>query len=101
MALLKETSERKSIEQRLEDLELELELIKKRNARVEMDKAWETSKARIFTICALTYLIAAALLYLMGSDRFWLNAVIPACGFYLSSQSLPAIKRWWISSRSQ
>ena len=80
-------------------VEQEIKAIKERNARVEADKAWEVSAFRISTICAITYIIAASVLYVIGTHRWWLNALIPTIGFYLSTQSLPAIKKWWIKSR--
>src|SRR5262249_2165459 len=84
---------------KLEQLEKELESIKQRNARVEADKVWETSAFRIGTICAITYVVAAVLLYVIGAERFWLGALVPTLGFFLSAQSLPAVKRWWITCR--
>lgn len=84
---------------KLERIEQALELIKFRNARVEADKAWEVSTMRIGTICAITYLVAALLLFVIGAERCWLGALVPTVGFLLSSQSLPAVKRWWINSR--
>lgn len=84
---------------RLEQIEQALESIKQRNLRVEADKAWEVSAFRIVTICGITYLIAAVLLYVIGAERFWLGALVPTLGFFLSTQSLPAIKRWWVNSR--
>jgi hypothetical protein len=86
------------MEERFKSLEQEIELVKQRNARVEADKAWEGSAFRINAICALTYVVATVSLCLMGVHRFWLNALIPTIGFYLSAQSLPAIKRWWIET---
>jgi hypothetical protein len=83
----------------LKRLEEQLDVIKQRNARVEADKAWETSSFRIGSICAITYLVAAALLYVIGSERFWLGALVPTVGFLLSAQTPPALKRWWIARR--
>jgi hypothetical protein len=83
---------------RLQQLENQLEAIKERNARVEADKAWESSATRIGTISAITYVIAAALLWMIGTERYWLSALIPTVGFFLSAQTLPAIKRSWIDS---
>ena len=83
------------IDERLEKIEQTLETIRQRNTRVETDKAWETSAMRIGAICTVTYLFATLLLYVIGSERFWLNALVPVLGFYLSAQSLPATKRWW------
>lgn len=83
----------------LELLQREIDVIKQRNARVEADKAWETSLFRVGIICAMTYVVASAVLYFIGSQNFWLNALVPTIGFFLSAQSLPAIKKWWIKSR--
>ena len=84
---------------RWEQIRRELESIKQRNAKVEADKAWEVSYFRIGTICLITYFVAAALLCLIGSDIFWLGAIIPTVGFFLSTQSIPMVKRWWLQSR--
>ncbi len=86
------TSEEKIIE-----LESQIAEIQNRNFRVEADKAWETSKFRMFAIIAITYIVIAVALYFIKVPRIWLNAVIPTLGFILSIQTLPVIKRWWIS----
>ena len=44
----------------LKDLEKEIENIKIRNARVELDKKWETSLTRKICICILTYIVVIA-----------------------------------------
>lgn len=87
------------VDERLEVLERELQAIKERNARVEADKAWETSWARAGTIGGITYFVAAGVLWVIGTERVWLGAVVPVVGFLLSVQSLPVVKRWWIETR--
>lgn len=87
------------MDERLEEIARHLELIRERNARVEADKAWEVSSVRIAAISAITYVCAAALLYLMGAERYWLNALVPVVGFYLSCRSLPTLKKWWIKTQ--
>ena len=77
-------------------LEKEINLIKERNKRVEADKAWETSKFRIFSIVVMTYIITSIVFYFIGVKNYLLSALIPTVGFYLSTQSLPFIKTWWI-----
>jgi hypothetical protein len=89
------------IDERMERIERELELIRQRNAKVEADKAWETSGLRISAICAITYVVACALLAVIRVERFWLSALVPVLGFYLSAQSLPAIKKWWTKCHYQ
>lgn len=41
----------------LRELEQEIEKIKERNKRVELDKIWETSWTRRICICILTYIV--------------------------------------------
>ena len=77
------------------DIEKEIAAIKERNLRVEADKAWETSNLRILLVAAITYVIASLVLYFIGVKTFLLSALVPTVGYYLSTQSLPFIKRWW------
>jgi len=84
------------MEKEIQSLKKELDEIKERNFRVEADKAWETSNFRILSITIITYIVAALVLYFIGAKNFLLNALVPTAGFFLSIQSLPAVKRWWI-----
>ena len=84
------------MEQRIEKIEEEMRTIHERNQRVEADKAWETSRFRIFSICVITYVVAAVVMYLIGVKNIFLNALIPTCGYYLSTRSLSLVKQWWI-----
>lgn len=83
----------------IERLKEEIASIKERNARVEMDKGWETSKTRTLSICIITYLFASIYIYLVQNKGIWLSALVPVIGFYLSTQSLPIIKNFWIKKR--
>ena len=85
------------LEQRLFVLEQEVGAIKERNARVEADKAWETSWARVFSIIVLTYSLTSIVFWLIGVERYFLSAFIPTVGFLLSTQSLPVIKKIWLT----
>ena len=73
------------MEEKIENLGKEIEAIKERNLRVEVDKAWETSYFRILLITVITYIIAAFLLYFIGANNFLLGALVPAIGFFLST----------------
>ncbi len=84
------------MEEKIKKLQEEIETIKERNLRVEADKAWETSSFRIFSITIITYIVVALVLCFIGAKNFLLNALVPTAGFFLSIQSLPAIKKWWI-----
>lgn len=79
----------------------ELEKIKERNKRVELDKAWETSKTRRGIIAAFTYIVAVLFLAAIGNQMFHINALVPTGGYLLSTLSLPVIKQWWISKYSR
>ncbi len=82
----------------MNDLEERVKAIEERNRNVESDKAWETSLTRMLMIGVMTYAIAAFVLWILQSDQFLLNALVPAIGFVLSMQSLPFIKEWWIKT---
>jgi len=84
------------MEERIQKLEEGIKAINERNKKVEGDKAWETSYFRVFLISAIIYVIAVKALYLIGSDNYFLNALVPAIGYFISVQSLPFIKNWWI-----
>lgn len=49
----------------LKDLEKEIENIKQRNKRVELDKKWETSWTRKLCICILTYIVVIIYSYMV------------------------------------
>ena len=78
------------------DIEQEIKLIKERNQFVEAEKAWEISVFRVASIVVLTYIVASLVMYEIGVQKFFLNALIPVIGYVLSAQSLPFLKRWWI-----
>lgn len=84
------------MEEKIEKIEKEIVLIKERNLRVEADKAWEVSGFRIVSITIITYIVAAFVIYFIGAKNFLLSALVPTAGFFLSVQTLPAIKMWWI-----
>lgn len=86
------------MESKIQNLEKEIEEIKQRNLKVEADKAWETSYFRVLLISGITYIIAVKVLYFIGSSNFYLNALVPPIGYFISVQSLPFIKKWWIKN---
>ena len=78
------------------DLEKRLAAIEARNRRVELDKAWETSTLRRLLIVVLTYVVMSAFMFAADIDRPFINALIPAAGFGLSTLTISYIKDWWI-----
>lgn len=89
------------MELRIQKLEKEIEIIKARNLRVEADKAWETSYFRVLLISVIIYVIALKVMYFIGSENYFSNALVPAIGYFISVQSLPFIKKWWIKNYSK
>jgi len=79
----------------LKDLEKEIDIIKERNKRVEIDKAWETSYTRRILLVIFTYLAIGFYLQAIGVAEPWLNAIVPAIAFMLSTLTLPFFKRMW------
>ena len=75
----------------------DIETIKERNKRVEMDKAWETSITRRIIIALMTYIIIVIFLWSINAPRPWLNAIVPTVGFILSTLTLPFFKQFWIN----
>jgi len=83
----------------LRQLEKEVESIRARNARVEADKAWETSYTRRLLLTAFTYIAIGAYLQAISLPQPWLNAIIPAVAFMLSTLTLPFFKDRWLKHR--
>ncbi len=76
--------------------EPDLQAILDRNARVERDKAWEVSKTRRTSIALMTYVTACLFLWLIENEGFWINALVPAGGYLLSTLTLPWFKNIWL-----
>jgi len=74
----------------------EIKEIKERNKRVEADKAWETSWTRRAMITIATYITIVVFLFTINAPDPWLNAMIPAGAFLLSTLTLPPIKKIWV-----
>jgi len=78
------------------NLEKRVEDIEKRNERVEVDKTWETSWTRRILLIIFTYLAIGLYLQAIGVLQPWLNAIVPAVAFMLSTLTLPYFKKVWI-----
>ena len=80
----------------LEESQCEIENIQKRNKRVEIDKAWETSWTRKGVISIFTYIVIVSFFYVAGLPKPFINAIVPAIAFVLSTLTMPVIKSLWI-----
>ncbi len=85
----------------VKDLELEIEKIKERNKKVELDKKWETSWTRRICIMVLTYIIVITYSYLIReNNNIFLSSLVPVIGFTLSTLSLKFIRKIWEKSKT-
>jgi len=76
-------------------LQKEIAQIKKGNKSVELDKKWETSFTRRILLIMFTYVTIGLYLQSIKIENSWMNAVVPAVGFYLSTLTLPFFKGLW------
>lgn len=80
----------------MENLEKEIQEIKERNKRVELDKKWETSWTRRLCIMILTYLVVVLYSYIINKfQNIWLSSLVPVIGFILSTLSIKFIRKIW------
>ncbi|MFA6475920.1 MAG: hypothetical protein WCV68_00740 [Candidatus Paceibacterota bacterium] len=80
----------------IKELQQEIEQIKERNKRVEADKAWETSWARKIVVLVLTYIVIVIFFSFARLPEPFLNAIVPALAFVLSTLTIPVIKKFWL-----
>jgi hypothetical protein len=82
----------------LEQLEEEVENIKQRNRAVEKNKAWELSKFRKTFIFLLTYITIVLFFIFAKLPRPFLNSIVPAIAFILSTSTISILKKYWIKN---
>ena len=85
----------------MDNIEQRIEKLEERNAKVEADKAWETSFTRKFLLVLFTYLAIGLYLHAIGVERPWMNAIVPAVGFMISTLTMPFFKSLWLKYRPQ
>ena len=79
-------------------IETEIKNIKARNARVELDKKWETSWTRKLCICVLTYIVVVIYSFTIQQiSNVFLSSLVPVIGFTLSTLSLGFVRKIWES----
>ncbi len=83
----------------MEEIEKRIVQIEERNKRVELEKAWETSKTRWVSILIITYILATVVMWILDVSKPYLNSIIPTLGYFLSIQSLPLVKKIWMSKK--
>ena len=82
----------------MEELIKEIEQIKERNHRVELDKAWETSWTRKICIGILTYIVVLLFSHFINTgNNIFLSSLVPVIGFTLSTLSVSLIRKIWLN----
>ena len=80
---------------KLSALERRIYSIEERNRKVALDKKWETSAARRILLTVFTYLSVGAYLSIIKIEKPWLNSIVPAVAFMLSTLTLPFFRQVW------
>ena len=78
------------------NIEKEINNIKERNKKVELDKSWETSWTRRICIMVLTYIVVVIYSYIVNKyNNIFLSSLVPVIGFTLSTLSLKLVRKIW------
>ena len=81
---------------KLKELEKEIAKVKVRNKRVEADKAWETSFTRKILVTVFTYFVIVLFFYFAELPKPFVNSIVPALAFLLSTVTLSFFKKMWM-----
>lgn len=79
-------------------IEERLDIIEKRNRRVELDKAWEISLTRRILVTIATFVVIGLYLSWLGVNQPWLNAIVPVLAFIISTFVVQRAKITWINN---
>ncbi|OGM96447.1 MAG: hypothetical protein A3B86_03255 [Candidatus Yanofskybacteria bacterium RIFCSPHIGHO2_02_FULL_38_22b] len=85
----------------MENLEQRIQKTEERNSKVEVDKAWEVSWMRRILLTIFTYLAIGIYMWAIDVPRPWINSVVPAVGFMLSTLTMPFFKKVWLKRYSR
>lgn len=85
----------------MEELEQRIKQIEDRNSRVESDKDWEKSWTRRMLLIVFTYLTIGLYLSAIQVSHPWINAIVPAIGFMISTLTMPYFKKLWLKYRNK
>ena len=80
----------------IKNLQKEINVLKERNKRVEANKAWETSWSRRILVVIFTYFVIVIFFYFAQLPKPFLNSIVPALAFVLSTLTLPFFKKLWL-----
>ena len=72
-----------------------IDTILRRNKKVDLDKAWETSWTRRISVSTLTYIVMAIFLWVIDVEHYLFGALVPTLGFMISTFKLQFIRTIW------
>ena len=84
---------------RIRALEHRVRNIEMRNFSVESNKDWETSFTRRVLLAIFTYFSVGIYMYYINIPNPWINSIVPALAFLLSTLPHPIFKEAWLRSR--
>ncbi|MEK7140895.1 MAG: hypothetical protein AAB815_03880 [Patescibacteria group bacterium] len=85
----------------MENLEQRVKELEERNKRVDAGKAWETSWTRRGLLSVFTYLTIGIYMWAIKIYHPWLNAIIPAVAFMISTLTIPYFKKLWLKKNGK
>ena len=85
--------------QQPDNIQREIDAIKKRNKRVEANKAWETSWARRILIAVLTYIVIVIFMIMAKFKQPFISALVPSAAYLISMSTLSIFKKHWIKRK--
>lgn len=80
----------------MSNLDERIQKIEERNAKVEADKAWEVSWTRKILLIIFTYLAIGVFLWSIDIAHPWINAIVPAVAFIISTMTMSFFKKIWL-----
>ncbi len=81
----------------MQTIEERIQALEERNKNGETDKAWETSWTRRVILLVCTYITIGLYLSVIQVGKPWINAIVPAIGFMISTLSMPLFKKMWLA----
>jgi len=81
------------------EIETEIKKIKIRNHQSDIEKEWENSWTRRIAISVVTYAVIVVIMFALGIQSPFVNALIPTVAFVLSTMGLNFIKTIWVKIR--
>ncbi|MGB4101208.1 MAG: hypothetical protein WBK91_04810 [Alphaproteobacteria bacterium] len=80
----------------MQELQLRIDAIEERDARVAAEVAWEVSWVKRGWIAIVTYFCTALVLRLVDHHDVLVPSLVPVLGYLLVTLAMPHIRVWWL-----